>query len=65
MLSEASATCLALTLKEGLQNQTKRAEILSNALKMVDSNHSSWENELDQIFTTMCSPFLENTDPIN
>jgi O-antigen biosynthesis protein len=55
-LSEASATCLADILENGLMDVDSRKSITTHAAQMVKTSFSNWQMEIEKIYSYMCNP---------
>jgi glycosyltransferase involved in cell wall biosynthesis len=56
LLSEASATCLAEKLEQGLLDEKIRQHIIANAIQEMQTRHNNWDNEIEKIYAYMISP---------
>jgi glycosyltransferase involved in cell wall biosynthesis len=54
LLTEASATCLADTIEQALQNALLRQQICQRASTQVLAHFSDWNNEMERIYHFMC-----------
>ncbi|OGP49425.1 MAG: hypothetical protein A2Y79_09915 [Deltaproteobacteria bacterium RBG_13_43_22] len=55
-LAEASATCLADKIKEGVLNLEERTRIVNNASQMIKKRYWNWAEEFDKIYHYMLNP---------
>ena len=53
LLSEASATCLADTLQQGLLDHSFRQQITTQALSQVQASFRNWDFEMERIYQFM------------
>jgi glycosyltransferase involved in cell wall biosynthesis len=58
-LSRISATCLAETLEEALQDHAERQRITANAVQQIRSSYSDWDRQIEKIYRYMRDPAVE------
>jgi GT2 family glycosyltransferase/glycosyltransferase involved in cell wall biosynthesis len=56
LLSEASATCLADTIIQGLEQNDERARITATAEALIRDRHTDWGAQVRRVYDFMCDP---------
>jgi len=56
ILAHPSASCLAESIQQALNNEEDRTRIAGNALAIIREHHSNWEREMEKIYKFMCNP---------
>lgn len=56
LLTEASATCIAETLEQGLTDHALRHRITAQAACQIQESYANWDREIEKIYRYMCSP---------
>jgi hypothetical protein len=62
-LSRISATCLAETLEEALENQEERQRITNNAVQLIRTSYSDWNRQIEKIYGYMRNPAVQADPP--
>ena len=55
LLADASSSCLADTVMEGIRNQSLRETITRNAAALIEDRYSDWDRQAEKIYRYMCS----------
>jgi glycosyltransferase involved in cell wall biosynthesis len=55
-LSRISATCLAETLEEAIEDQAERQRITSNAVQLIRASYRDWNRQIEKIYRYMRNP---------
>ena len=56
LVAEASATCLAEVIIQGLENDDERARITARARELIEAKYSDWGAEFSRVYEFMCDP---------
>jgi glycosyltransferase involved in cell wall biosynthesis len=55
LLADASPTCLAETVVEGMRNRSLRESISQNAAALIEDRYSDWDSQAEKIYGYMCA----------
>lgn len=62
LLSEPTLSCLAATIVHALANTELRRKITAEALAMIQEQYSSWEEQIEKIYSFMCDPESQDVE---